>query len=205
MEKIEKIKEFVEELSKGESTGHDYFHAIRVWKNAKEIAKDYEVDMEIVEVSALVHDLIDEKFENFIEKGELKQKLIEFGFKEKVDEIMDIIDSISFRKNVDKDKLSLEAKIVQDADRLDALGAIGIARVFAYSGKTRRPIHNPQIKPELNKIGNKSKTAINHFYEKLFLLKEMMNTKKAREIAEKREEFMLKFLEQFFEEWEGRR
>ncbi len=206
MDKIERIKEFVKEKLKGEATGHDYWHALRVWKNTKQIGEGMDVDKEVVEISALVHDLIDEKVEQRMGKNELEKKLEEFGVdKEKIEKIIFVIDNISFSKNVPKEKLSLEAKIVQDADKLDALGAIGIARVFAYSGKAGRPIYDPEIKVEFNKERRiRSKTAINHFYEKLFLLKEEMNTEKAKEIAEKREQFMVEFLRRFFEEWEGR-
>ena len=204
-DKIQKIKEFVKEKSKGEASGHDYYHALRVWRNAKEIAKDFRgIDYEVVEISALVHDLVDDKV-NLMTREELVDKLREFGVdEEKIHSIMDVVDKISFRKNVPKEELSIEARIVQDADRLDALGAIGIARVFAYSGKAGRPIYDPDINPEMGSRG-KSKTAINHFYEKLFLIKEELNTDKAKRIAERRERVMVEFLEEFFEEWEGRR
>ncbi len=204
MELIQEVNEFVRELSEGEGTGHDYYHALRVWRNAKEIAKDFDVDMEVIEISALIHDLIDEKVE-LISKDELIKKLRDFGVEDKkIQQVMDVVEKISFSKNIPKDELSLEAKIVQDADRLDALGAIGIARVFTYSGKTGRPIHDPRIKPILDKR-IRSKTAINHFYEKLFRLKDEMNTQKAKRMAKAREEIMKSFLEQFYAEWEGRK
>ncbi len=192
MNKITLVKQFVKNHLSKEYSGHDYFHALRVWKMAKKIAKNYDVDLEVVEISALLHDLIDEKLDNHLTNKDIVDFLKSIKLELiKIKKVLNIINSISFRKQIPKSDLSMEAKIVQDADRLDALGAVGIARVFAYAGRNRKLIYS----------SNNNETAIHHFYEKLFLLKDKMNTPEAKEIAKKRDKFMHEFLNEFLKEW----
>lgn len=207
---VQKVKEYVKkELSK-EPTGHDWWHAFRVWKVAKAIAKKEGGDLFVIELAALLHDIADWKFYNGDTKASSKKAkwlLKELRVDSKIiKEVSHIVDNVSFKgagvKNGIKTK---EGKIVQDADRLDVIGAIGIARVFAYGGYAGKEIYNPEIKPKLHQSFKAYKdakgTSINHFFEKLLLLKKRLNTKTARKIAEKRHEFLKKYLRQFFEEW----
>ncbi|MEE9350152.1 MAG: HD domain-containing protein [Flavobacteriaceae bacterium] len=204
---------FVKKELQNAESGHDWFHIERVYKNAMLIAKEENVDLFIVELAALLHDIADSKFHNGDETigpkkaGEfLTSQHIETKSKE---HIVAIIANMSFSKSLGKEKLfnSLELQVVQDADRLDAIGAIGIARAFNYGGYKNRALYNPSIKPNLNftKEAYKKSTAptINHFYEKLLLLKDKMNTKTAKKIATKRHDFMTSYLNQFKSEWEG--
>ena len=212
---VEKTKEFVKkELAKAEG-GHDWFHIERVWKNAKHIAeKEGGVNMEIVELGALLHDIADSKFHDgdeeigprtartFLESEHVEEEVIQA--------VENIIKHISFKGSLEKQTfMSPELAVVQDADRLDALGAIGIARTFNYGGHKGRLIYDPDIPPteSLTKDAYKASTAptINHFYEKLLLLKDRFNTKTGRELAEQRHEFLEQFLEQFYAEWNGSR
>ncbi|SFN45547.1 uncharacterized protein SAMN04487989_101534 [Bizionia echini] len=205
---------FVKTHLKSAEGGHDWFHIERVYKNALLIAKDETVDNFVVALGALLHDIADSKFHNGDET--IGPKIArEFLFKENVDSktiehVVQIIKHISYSSSLDSNKsfTSPELDVVQDADRLDALGAIGIARTFNYGGFKNRALYNPDIKPNLtmDKSTYKKSEAptINHFYEKLLLLKDTMNTKAGKKIAEKRHEFMLAFLEAFYAEWDGR-
>lgn len=212
---IEKTIDFVKSTLKDAEGGHDWFHIERVWKNAKHIAQEEEVDLFIVELGALLHDIADAKFYEGNEnigpekaRGFLKSLKVE---KPVIDHIENIIRNISYKSSLDKEKkhrfASKEMQVIQDADRLDAIGAIGIARTFNYGGFKNREIYNPEIKPQTNltKETYKKSTAptINHFYEKLLLLKDQMNTKTGKRIAENRHRYMEDFLEQFYKEWEG--
>ena len=210
---IEDTIAFVKDELKNAEGGHDWFHIERVYRNALNIAKHESVDLEVVQLGALLHDIADSKFHNGNEAIGPK-KAREFLFKENVsseviEHVVNIIANMSFSKSLDKSDLftSPELEVVQDADRLDAIGAIGIARCFNYGGFKERAIYNPEIKPNLNmsKAEYKNSTAptINHFYEKLLLLKDKMNTKTGRRIASERHNFMLHYLEQFYKEWEG--
>ncbi len=192
---LKNVEKFVREKLKDEPTGHDYYHAKRVMNTALKIQEEEGGDKFIISISALLHDIADEKTFGEKEGNEMIRNLLKSnGLEEEViNKILDIIGSVSFKKG--KVPKSKEGKIVQDADRLDALGAIGIARTFAYGGKNNRLIYDPE---------NVKKTTIGHFYEKLFKLKDLMNTKKGKEIAEKREKIMREFLKNFFDEWEGR-
>ncbi|MDV4149867.1 HD domain-containing protein [Clostridium sp. AL.422] len=206
---IEKTKEFVKNKLYGEGSGHDWFHIERVHNLAKYIAEKENADFFIVEMTALLHDIDDWKFsksndsnttvtEDFLNSIEVDQESIE--------SIIKIIQTMSYKGGVvDSTQHTLEGKIVQDADRLDAIGAIGIARTFAYGGHKNRPIYDPSIKPmdfkNLNEVKNAENHTINHFYEKLLKLKDLMNTDTAKEIAEKRHKFMEDFLEEFYKEW----
>lgn len=198
MKMFEVVEEYVRSVLQNETTGHDYYHSIRVMNNAVLIAKDMVVDIELIKVCSLVHDLIDHKLVNDIEsaKNDLKKCLskAEYSVAE-IASIFTIIENISYSKgNVPQ---SLEGKIVQDADRLEALGAIGIARTFAYGGKNNRLIYDPEHK------GNDDSIA--HFYDKLLKLELLMNTKNAKVIARERTAYMKEFLQRFYQEWDGRK
>ena len=203
---------YVKETLKGAEGGHDYFHIERVYKNALLIAKNEKVDLFIVSLGALLHDIADSKFYNGDETiGPKKARL--FLESENVTEsiiihVEKIIENISFKGgNFNPNFSSPELDVIQDADRLDAIGAIGIARCFNYGGFKNRELYNPDIKPNLQmtKEEYKKSTAptINHFYEKLLLLKEKMNTETGKNIAQERHIFMESFLDQFYKEWEG--
>jgi uncharacterized protein len=202
---IKETKEFVKSLLGSDTSGHDYWHTQRVCRQATRINKIEGGNNFIVTMGALLHDVCDWKVKKALTLEELKKYLQ----KQKIDtrqieRILFIVKYTSFSSK-QPNKKSLELKIVQDADRLDALGAIGIARTFAYGGKTNRPIYDPKIKPELkiNKKDYRQRTApsINHFYEKLLKLKDLMNTKTGRKIAESRHKFLQAYLKQFFKEW----
>ena len=205
---------FVKETLKDVESGHDWFHIERVYKNALLIAADENVDEFIVTLGALLHDIADAKFHDGDESIGPK-KASEFLKNQQVDNeiiehIVNIINHISFKNSLSKTEekfSSNELKVVQDADRLDAIGAIGIARCFNYGGFKNREIYNPEIEPNLNitKEAYKKSSAptINHFYEKLLLLKDKMNTKTGRKIAQERHTYMEGFLSQFFAEWNG--
>ena len=184
--------EYVKRHTENESTGHDYHHAVRVYKMALELAVNKEVDVQVIALAALLHDLDDYKV---VSGPSFKAKtfLEEHVSQEVKDQVMTIIDNMSFSAYKEgKTVETLEGKIVQDADRLDALGAIGIARTFAYSGKKGRLLYDDSHEDD---------TAIAHFYQKLFKLAELMNLEEARIIAKNRIEFMKKYLEEFFLEW----
>ena len=203
---------FVKAKLANAEAGHDWFHVERVYRNAILISKNEVCNTAIVQLGALLHDIADSKFHDGDETVGPKMAR-EFLESQEVDEatiahVINIIENISFKGgNFEKSFSSKELDIVQDADRLDAIGAIGIARMFNYGGFKNRVIYDPKIAPK-NKMTkeeykkNNSPT-INHFYEKLFLLKDKMNTESGRGIAEKRHEFMEIFLDQFYQEWEG--
>ena len=203
---------FVKQELKNAEGGHDWWHIERVWKTAKHIAKTEQVDLLVVELSALLHDIADSKFHDgdesigpqkasaFLHTLEIEENVI--------NHVIHIIENISFKGGKEAQTVqSTELDVVQDADRLDALGAIGIARTFNYGGFENREIYNPTIPSNLNmtKEEYKKSTApsINHFYEKLLLLQELMNTATGKAMAAKRHQFMESYLEQFYSEWEG--
>ena len=211
---IEITKSFVKETLKNAEGGHDWFHTERVYNNALLISKTEDVDIFVVKLGALLHDIADSKFHEGDET--LGPKLArEFLFKHNVDSILiehviNIIKHISFKNSLENkpEFTSKELHVIQDADRLDAIGAIGIARCFNYGGFKNRPLYDPAVKPNLNMTKEEYKSSasptINHFYEKLLLLKDQMNTKTGRQIAEKRHKFMTLYLEQFYSEWNGK-
>ena len=211
---IDRTIDFVKHTLKGAEGGHDWFHIQRVFNNAKLIVRTESADKLIVSLSALLHDIADSKFHDGDETIGPK-KATEFLMSQNIDSIViehvvQIIKNISFKGgNIDRTFSSKELDIVQDADRLDAMGAIGIARCFNYGGFKNREIFNPKIQPKLNmtkeEYKNSNAPSINHFYEKLLLLKDKMNTTTGRKIAEKRHEYMLGYLEQFYGEWKGER
>ena len=211
---IKQTTEYVKSKLMGEGSGHDWWHVYRVWKNAVHIGKKENADLLVVELAALLHDISDWKFNDGNEDigPKLARKwLEEMSLDEKIIcHVCDIIKDASFHGAGVKRKMkSIEGKIVQDADRLDAIGAIGIGRAFAYGGKVGRPLHNPDKRPrihksfdEYKKFGNTS--TINHFYEKLLLLKYKMNTATGKKIAKNRHKAMETFLKQFYKEWDGK-
>ncbi len=203
---------FVKEQLQNAEGGHDWFHIERVYKNALLIAKGENCNLEVVKLGALLHDIADSKFHKGDETVGPKVAhdfLVSQNVSENtIEHVIAIIENISFKGgNFEKKFTSKELEIVQDADRLDAIGAIGIARTFNYGGFKNRVIYNPNIQPNLNMTIEEYKKSdaptINHFYEKLLLLKDKMNTKTGKEIAHERHNFMEKFLSQFYAEWDG--
>jgi len=211
---IENTVAYVRETLEDAEGGHDWWHILRVWNNAKLIAQSEPANLLVVELAALLHDIADAKFHggdeeigprtaiNFLQNQDVDANVIEH--------VAQIIRHLSFKASFDgKTFSSPELDVVQDADRLDAIGAIGVARAFNYGGFKGRQMHNPEVKPNLNmtkeEYKNTTAPTINHFYEKLLLLKDKMNTPTAQKLATQRHEFMESFLEQFYAEWEGKR
>lgn len=208
---IKKTIDFVKGKLKNEYSGHDWWHVYRVWNNSLQIGAAENVDMFIVQLAALLHDIADWKFHGgdimagpqtackFLKKNNVDENVI--------DHVGDIIKRISFKgAAVESKQLTQEGKVVQDADRLDALGAIGIARVFAYGGYKQREIYNPEIKPAIHmtfeQYQSNTSPTINHFYEKLLLLKDLMNTETGKKLAAERHAFMEEYLRIFYQEVE---
>ena len=205
---------FVKKELENAEGGHDWFHIERVYKNAALIANGENCDILIVQLGALLHDIADSKFHDGDETVGPKKAQLFLESKNvpetTITHVVKIIENISFKGGNEAKKFtSLELDIVQDADRLDAIGAIGVARTFNYGGFKNRAIYNPQIKPNLNMNKEEYKKSdaptMNHFYEKLLLLKDTMNTKTGKEIAAQRHEFMELFLNQFYDEWNGKK
>lgn len=211
---IETTIQFVKATLAQAEGGHDWFHIERVYKNAVLIAASENCDLEIVQLGALLHDIADSKFHDgdesigprtartFLESEKVSPATI--------DHVIAIIENISFKGGrVERQFSSIELDIVQDADRLDAIGAIGIARTFNYGGFKNRALYNPEIAPNLtmtkDEYKNNEAPTINHFYEKLLLLKDKMNTTTGKQIAQDRHRYMEDFLEQFYAEWEGKK
>ncbi|MFK7833264.1 MAG: HD domain-containing protein [Winogradskyella sp.] len=212
---IEATIDFVKTELQHAEGGHDWFHIERVYKNTLLIAKHENVDLTIVSLAALLHDIADSKFHNgdetigprvastFLLKHNVDSEIIEH--------VTQIIENMSFKNSFDLNPSfsSKEMEVVQDADRLDAIGAIGIARCFNYGGFKDRPLYNPEIPPNLNMTKAEYKAAsaptINHFYEKLLLLKDQMHTKTGKQISLERHKYMEGFLKQFYAEWEGKK
>jgi uncharacterized protein len=205
---------FVKKELKNAEGGHDWFHIARVFKNSILISKDEKVDVFVVSLAALLHDIADPKFYNgdetvgpkvatkFLKEQEVHEQII--------NHVVHIIKHISFKNSFDKASekfTSIELKVVQDADRLDAIGAIGIARCFNYGGFKNRGLYDPEVIPNLNMTKEEYKKSdaptINHFYEKLLLLKDKMNTASGKKIATQRHAFMETYLQQFYDEWDG--
>jgi len=212
-EQINNTIDFVKLKLKKAEGGHDWYHIERVYKNALLIAQNETVDDFVVALGALLHDIADSKFHDGDETigPRIARK---FLFKQNVDSsiiehVISIIENISYKSSLGGETKfsSPELDVIQDADRLDAIGAIGIARCFNYGGFKNRKLYDPNIEPNLtmNKVEYKASDSptINHFYEKLLLLKDKMNTKSGRHIAERRHKFMITYLEQFYKEWNG--
>lgn len=211
---VSKTREFLEKKFKDESSGHDYWHMYRVWKLAKHIASEEPgVDMYTLELAALLHDIADFKFNDGDEEvGSRAARAWLEGLdvdNAVIEHVEEIVRHVSFKGADAESKLStIEGKIVHDADKLDAIGAIGIGRTFAYGGFKGREMYDPNRPPEqyhtVEAYAKNTSPTINHFYEKLLLLKDRMFTKTAREIAQHRHEVMEQFLREFFDEWEGK-
>lgn len=210
---IEHALEYIKEIFSGDSSGHDYYHTVRVYKMATELAKQEHADITVVQLAALLHDVDDIKLSP--ETHSTKKNAVDFMTANRVDgevikKVCAIIEEVSFAGTDSVVPATIEGKCVQDADRLDAIGAIGIARAFAYGGSRGRKIYDPDVKPKIgmNKEEyrkNQDATSINHFYEKLLLLKDMMSTQAGKKMAEHRQTVMEEFLEEFKAEWIGER
>ena len=209
---IDKTIAFVKEKLDNAEGGHDWFHIERVYKNSILIAQEEECDLIVVKLGALLHDIADSKFHDGDETiGPKTARAFlesENVFEETINHVINIIENISFKGGNFENKFSSkELEIVQDADRLDAIGAIGIARTFNYGGYKNRALYNPSIAPNLNmskeEYKNSNSPTLNHFYEKLLLLKDKMNTATGKKIALERHKYMENFLSQFYAEWEG--
>ncbi|MGM9986424.1 MAG: HD domain-containing protein [Bacillaceae bacterium] len=205
---IQETELFVKEKLEKDSSGHDWYHIHRVRQMALRLAREEGADMFICEITALLHDVADEKLVKSEEQGlkQMNEWLSNHGIKEDEREhILSIIRNMSFKGGNGKVLPTLEGRIVQDADRLDAIGAIGIARTFAYGGAKGDLMYDPNLLPRTvmtkEEYRKGKSTSVNHFYEKLLKLKDLMNTNTAKEIAIERHQVMESFLEQFFEEW----
>ena len=207
---IDNAVEYVKKVFETDYSGHDYFHTLRVYRMATNIAVQEKADLEIVQLAALLHDVDDVKLspETYANKDKARRFLtanhVDAATAER---ICQIIGEISYRGSDSVIPETPEGKCVQDADRLDAIGAIGIARAFAYGGNHHRVMHDPDVKPNLDMNGeeyrNHISTTVNHFYEKLFKLKDMMSTDAARRMAQNRESYMKDYIVEFMDEWEG--
>ena len=202
--------EYVKDVFATDFSGHDFFHTMRVYQMATKIAVEEKADLQIVQLAALLHDVDDRKLSP--ETCENKDRAVAYMRSKGLSEdtivrVKDIIGEVSFVGMDSVVPKTLEGKCVQDADRLDALGAMGIARAFAYGGNHNRVMYDPEIPPALNmgkeEYQNHVSTTVNHFYEKLFLLKDMMNTESAKTVAEHRERYMRKYIDEFMDEWNG--
>jgi uncharacterized protein len=205
---------FVKKELKNAEGGHDWFHIERVFKNALLISKDEKVDTFVISLAALLHDIADPKFYNGDETigPRIASEFLtnQNVSKEIIQHVVNIIQHISYKNSFDKEMktfTSKELEVVQDADRLDAIGAIGIARCFNYGGFKNRALYDPEIIPDLNmtkeQYKNSDAPTLNHFYEKLLLLKDQMNTASGKKIALERHQYMEQFLKQFYDEWNG--
>lgn len=210
---IDKAIEYVKKVFAGDCSGHDYYHTFRVYKLATQIAESENADIDIVQLAALLHDVDDRKLSP--ETYAVRKNAVDFMRandveKQVTEAVCRIIEEVSFAGEDTVVPETIEGKCVQDADRLDAIGAIGIARTFAYGGSRGREMYDPDVAP-VKGMGkeeyyqNENSTSINHFYEKLLLLKDRMNTETARRLAEHRQVVMKDFLEEFMAEWEGRK
>jgi uncharacterized protein len=212
-EHIQKLEAKVKELLSGEGTGHDWYHITQVRDMALRIAETEGGDKELIELAALAHDIGDHKFHPSVEAGEAVTRavLAECGLAvNTVEKVMDIVSRVSYKGPASKDEMpNIEGKIVQDADRLYALGAIGIARAFAYGGSKHRPLYIPEHTVDMSLAGNAylarpDGTTVGHFYEKILLIKDRLHTNTARQIGERRHRYIEDFLKQFYAEWDGK-
>lgn len=211
---VQKTADYVKHKLEGEGSGHDWWHIYRVWQMSKLLQQIEGGNRLVVELAALIHDLIDRKFiGGDIDKGiaNTETLLMKMGVDSSViEQVVIAASDVTFSKSIGKEKpRTKEGEIVQDADRLDAIGAVGIARCFSYGGSKNRLIYDPNNKPKAwsdPEAYKRSNTpSINHFYEKLLLLKDLINTQTAQKIAEERHQVMVKFLDQFYAEWDGKK
>lgn len=211
-EVILKTKEFVRSKFEGEGSGHDWWHIYRVWRNASVLGEKEGADLFVCQLGALLHDIADFKFHGgdlsmggkvareYLESADATEKVISH--------VCEIIDNVSFKgKNMEKEMRTIEGKVVRDADRLDAIGAIGIARCFAYGGSKGRVLYNPEgsvkVHESVESYLRGADSSVHHFYEKLLHLRDLMLTSTGRRMAEERHKFMKNYLEIFYKEWEG--
>ena len=207
---VQNATKFIKAVFQNDFSGHDFFHSMRVYRTAINIAEAEHADLEVVALAALLHDVDDRKLSPMT--AEKKENAARFMCSQNVSEseirqVCQIIDEVSFKGTDSVRPSTPEGKCVQDADRLDALGAIGIARTFAYGGNHNRAIYDPELPPrtamnQAQYYSSKS-TSLNHFYEKLFLLEGMMNTEAGKAIARKRTQYMQQFVDEFLNEWDG--
>lgn len=209
---IDNALEYVKKIFESDFSGHDYFHTLRVYKTSVKIAESEGADVKIVSLASLLHDVDDIKLspDTYENKDNARAFLSANGIDNATaDKICEIIDEISYRGTSSVEPKTLEGKCAQDADRLDAIGAVGIARAFAFGGNHNRVMHDPDIPPTLNMSGEEYRrhisTTVNHFYEKLFNLADMMNTNTARKIAAARNQYMKDYITEFLSEWDGER
>ena len=207
---VQNATKFIKEVFQNDFSGHDFFHSMRVYRTAMKIAQAEHADLEVVALAALLHDVDDRKLSPMT--AEKKENAARFMCSQNVSEseirqVCQIIDEVSFKGTDSVRPSTPEGKCVQDADRLDALGAIGIARTFAYGGSHHRAIYDPELPPRtaMNQAQyySRNSTSLNHFYEKLFLLEDMMNTETGKAIARKRTQYMQEFVDEFLHEWDG--
>ena len=203
---------YVKQIFENDFSGHDYFHTLRVYRMATHLAECEGADVQTVQLIALLHDVDDVKLSpaTHQNKDNARRFLVQNGVEQATaDEICRMIGEISYVGTDSVTPATLEGKCAQDADRLDAIGAIGIARAFAYGGSHRRLMHHPDIAPKTDmteaEYRKSNSTTINHFYEKLFLLTDMMSTDTAKRIAKQREQYMRDFIDEFMTEWDGER
>jgi uncharacterized protein len=210
---IDAIAAEVRKSLENENSGHDWWHVYRVWRMAQYLSKQESADMFVIELAALLHDIADWKFhdgDDTVGSKIARQLLVKYDVsKNVIAHVCDIIATTSFKgAGVKTEMKTIEGGVVQDADRLDAIGAIGIGRAFAYGGHKNRLMYDPSVKPVLHQSKDEyyrnENSTINHFYEKLLLLKDRMNTGAAKKIAEERHRFMEVYLDRFFQEWEGK-
>ena len=209
---VESTANYVKSQMLEDCTGHDWWHVYRVWKTALKIARYEDADLTVVQLGALLHDIADWKFNNgdtgVGEKVSRKWLKKANADPKTISQVCYIVKNVSFKGAGVKDRMrTKEGQIVQDADRLDAMGAMGIARTFTYGGYKGRLIYDPNLKPKNHKsfaeYGAAKSSSVNHFYEKLLLLKDRMNTKTGKRLAKARDAFMREYLRRFFREWEG--
>ena len=209
---IEAVEQDVKEKFEGEGTGHDWHHIDRVRKVALRIGREENADLYVTELGALLHDIADHKFfEGDLERGPLQAEMIlreHNADRDTIEAVKEIISEVSYKgAGVETPVSTVESACVQDADRIDALGAIGIGRTFAYGGFVGNPMHEPDLKPEMHDdfkdYSKANGSTINHFYEKLLLLKDRMNTNTGKMIAKERHEVMEEYLKRFYSEWDG--
>lgn len=208
---IRNALDYIKYIFQNDFSGHDYYHSLRVYRMAVAIATEEKADADIVALAALLHDVDDRKLSPQTAKD--KVNAVNFMRSQNapetvVSQVLTILDEVSFKGTDSVTPSTLEGKCVQDADRLDALGAIGIARTFAYGGSHQRPLYDPEVPPKLNMnqeaYQKSNSSSLNHFYEKLFFLENMMNTPTGRRIARKRTQYMNDFVEEFLSEWDGK-